>query len=145
MTMSGRCLAQRAGQGQGVGQPGGVAGEGDQTPDQMGLLRGEAEKLPGLPPQFGRIHDDGVFPPLQQMQQVQAPRPAVHRRHAVGQPPAEEFRHHPGAHPIVPSQGVAQAEDQAAPVVHRDHYSVKADFSVWPDLRNTLLAGYVGL
>ncbi len=25
------------------------------------------------------------------------------------------------------------------------YYSVKADFSVWPDLRNTLLAGYVGL
>jgi len=26
-----------------------------------------------------------------------------------------------------------------------NYYSVKADFSVWPDLRNTLLAGYVGL
>jgi hypothetical protein len=25
------------------------------------------------------------------------------------------------------------------------YYSVKADFSVWPDLSNTLLAGYVGL
>jgi len=27
----------------------------------------------------------------------------------------------------------------------RIYYSVKADFSVWLDLRNTLLAGYVGL
>jgi len=27
----------------------------------------------------------------------------------------------------------------------RTWYSVKADFSVWLDLRNTLLAGYVGL
>jgi hypothetical protein len=54
-------------------------------------------------------------------------------------------------HPAVPCPGIERGRGRRVDRQGKNvsafgpNYSVKADFSVWPDLRNTLLAGYVGL
>jgi hypothetical protein len=59
----------------------------------------------------------------------------------------QAFLHHKHQSPNLPVIPVIEVSPRTANLSRKggNYYSVKADFSVWPDLRNTLLPGYVGL